>query len=1099
MKRILFVVLFMLMSVVYSQSDVPDLVNIPGTIQSSLGCPGEWAPDCETTALDYDETDDVFIRVFDVPAGSYEYKVAINGSWGENYGAFADQDGGNITLAVPEDMSITFAYDHKTNWILDTVRQQIVTVSGDFQTAVGCAEDYQLDCMRTWLQDVDGDGIYAYSTTDIQAGDYETRAVVNFNEDEIYGADGELDGESVTFNVPEDGATVNFLFDSNLNMLVVSAGGSSISAGSITELTAYWVSADTLLWDVEAEDGVEYALLSSPTADMSASIFGLSGDYTVYPLTPNDAGVDDAIVKKFPHLADLPAFTLGDDSVAEVSELLRGQNVIATLRDGEVTAVAGLQIPGAIDDLYTTDAPLGINIDGDTWTLSLWAPTANNVSLNLFADTSPSTEPETVEMTRSDDGVWTAVGDASWDGLYYTYTVSVYVPSEGGLVDNEVTDPYSIALSQNSLRSLIVDITADETLPDGWADLTKSDYGAPEDITVYELHMRDFSAFDETVPEDLRGTYLAFTVDDSNGMTHLKALSEAGLTHLHLLPTFDIATINENRARTTQFTPDPAELAEYEPTSEEQQAEIDKVRDADAFNWGYDPYHFMAPEGSYSTDPNGTTRILEYRQMVQAVNNAGLRFVQDVVFNHTNASGQSTRSVLDKVVPGYYHRLNQNGRVHTSTCCPNTATEHNMMRRLMVDTVILNAVHYKVDGFRFDLMGHHMLDDMLAVRDALDALTISEHGVDGASIYVYGEGWNFGEVANNAHGFHATQANAAGTGIGTFNDRLRDAVRGGSPFGDRDKQGLGNGVYTFPNGIAPENEDLDRALLFADLTRVGLAGNLIDYTFTDRNGDEATGFDVPYNDSPAGYTLDPQENVVYVSKHDNETLFDNIAYRIPTDMTAGDITRMQILSLSYPMYSQGVPFFHAGSDMLRSKSMDRDSFNSGDWFNRIDWTYQINNFRVGMPPKGVNESQYDIILPVLENEGFTPTPDHIALNRDVFRDMLNIRYSSPLFRLQTAEQVQSTVGFLNTGAEQMPGVIVMALDDVEDLDPDHSMIVVVFNGQNETIDFTAELEGAFELHPAQVNGADEIVKSASYDNGTFSVPALTTAVFVVSE
>ncbi len=207
------------------------------------------------------------------------------------------------------------------------------------------------------------------------------------------------------------------------------------------------------------------------------------------------------------------------------------------------------------------------------------------------------------------------------------------------------------------------------------------------------------------------------------------------------------------------------------------------VRDRDGFNWGYDPYHYTVPEGSYSTDPSGSARIREFREMVQALNTAGLRVVMDVVYNHTHASGQNDKSVLDKVVPGYYHRLNAEGAVEKSTCCANTASEHVMMEKLMVDSLRTWATAYKVDGFRFDLMGHHMVANMLKVRERLSALTLDRDGVDGSKIYLYGEGWDFGEVAYGARGLNATQANLAGTGIGTFNDRMRDAVRGGSAFG----------------------------------------------------------------------------------------------------------------------------------------------------------------------------------------------------------------------------------------------------------------------------------------------------------------------------
>lgn len=1088
-----------------AQDAVPALVNIPGTIQPQLGCAGEWAPDCETSALTYVEAYDIFEGTFDIAAGAYEYKVAINGSWAENYGGSADAGGPNISLNVPEDRAVTFLYDHKTNWISDDVRDVIVTAPGSYQAAVGCAGDWQPECMLSWLQDVDGDNIYTLSTTAIPAGDYEVKAAIGRTWDVNYGAGGEAGGANIAFNVPADGETVNFTFDSSKNVLVVTVGGASVSGAQLRERAAHWVAADTIAWDVEVTEGTEYFLLLSSDASLALDAFGATGTFDRFAILPSDTGLSEASRAKFPHLADFQAFTLSDAALSAAPNVLRGQYAVAAYRGDNLVNISGLQIAGALDDLYTYDGDLGVTFADGVPTITVWAPTAQTVSFNLYADSSSRTDATVLEMTRDDvSGTWSITGDATWVGQYYTFNVTVFAPTEMALVVNEVTDPYSVSLSQNSTRSQIVDLNDPALMPADWLTYTKPEYGDSfEDITVYELHVRDFSIFDESVPENLRGTYLAFTLPETNGMKHLAALAEAGLTHLQLLPSFDIATINENRER--QTVPDYAALAALPADSDQQQAIIGENRDRDGFNWGYDPYHFMLPEGSYATEANGTTRILEYRQMVKALNDTGLRFVQDVVFNHTNSSGQAARSVLDRVVPGYYHRLDLVGGVARSTCCENTATEHNMMRRLMVDTVVLNAVHYKVDGFRFDLMGHHMLADMVAVREALDALTLEEHGVDGSQIYVYGEGWNFGEVADNARGVNATQFNLGGTGIGSFNDRLRDAVRGGSPFGGRDEQGLGSGAYVFPNGVNAVNEDLARALNFGDLARVGLAGNLRDYRFIGSGGTEITGFDVLYNGSPAGYTLDPQENIVYVSKHDNETLFDNLLFRIPAGTPVENIVRMQNLSLSYAIYAQGVPFLHAGSDMLRSKSMDRNSYNSGDWFNRLDFTYQTNNFGVGLPPSGDNSSQWDIMRPLLANAALKPTNADILLNVNVFREMLQIRYSTPLFRLETAEEVQERVIFHNVGPDQLPGVVVMELSDVvgENLDPQHARVVVIFNGDDGDITFNGETFAGqgFTLHPVQAASFDAITQTASFDSatGTFTVPALTTAVFVLGE
>ncbi len=597
---------------------------------------------------------------------------------------------------------------------------------------------------------------------------------------------------------------------------------------------------------------------------------------------------------------------------------------------------------------------------------------------------------------------------------------------------NLVTDPYSISLSMNSKRSQIVDLQDAELKPQGWDTLEKPALAAPEDIVLYELHIRDFSISDQTVPEEYRGTYKAFTVTNSDGMKHLTGLAKAGLTHIHLLPAFDIASVNEDKS--TWRNVDEIQLAAYPPDSDEQSKAVSMITGTDGFNWGYDPLHYTTPEGSYATDPNGTTRIVEFREMVQALNQNGLRVVMDVVYNHTNASGQADNSVLDRVVPGYYHRLNSEGKVEKSTCCENTATEHAMMRRLMIDSVITWATEYKVDGFRFDLMGHHMLADMQAVRAALDSLTVEKDGVDGGSIYIYGEGWDFGEVANNAHGQNATQLNIAGTGIGVFNDRLRDAVRGGNPFDDPRLQGFATSLYFNVNDNEKRTPDvqLDKLNTYNDWIRLGLAGNLAGYEITRANDNVVPGNLVLYGKVPAGYTADPQENIVYASAHDNQTLFDAIQVKAPAEANLADRIRMNNLALSVVMFSQGVPFFHAGDDILRSKSLDSNSYDSGDWYNKLDWTYTSNNWGVGLPIQGTG--QWDIYKPLLADPNLAPAKADIESASAVFREYLSIRKASPLFRLQTADQIKKSISFLNSGTGQTPGLIVMRLNDVDNLD-----------------------------------------------------------------
>jgi len=205
--------------------DGPQAVSIPGSLQAAAGCSADWAPDCEVTQLAYNANSDVWIGTFAIPAGEYEYKVALNNTWDENYGGAADRDGANVVLSLVEDTNVTFVYDNKTHWVADSVNKLIASVPGSFQAAIGCSGDWAPDCLRSWLQDVDGDGVYTFVTTAIPAGDYEAKVALNLTWDLNYGADGAQDGPNLTFNVPADGTEVTFSFDSATNLLTISAGG----------------------------------------------------------------------------------------------------------------------------------------------------------------------------------------------------------------------------------------------------------------------------------------------------------------------------------------------------------------------------------------------------------------------------------------------------------------------------------------------------------------------------------------------------------------------------------------------------------------------------------------------------------------------------------------------------------------------------------------------------------------------------------------------------------------------------------------------------------------------------------------------------------
>jgi pullulanase-type alpha-1,6-glucosidase len=560
-------------------------------------------------------------------------------------------------------------------------------------------------------------------------------------------------------------------------------------------------------------------------------------------------------------------------------------------------------------------------------------------------------------------------------------------------------------------------------------------------------------------------------------MRHLRSLADAGLTHLHLLPAFDFASVPDRRA--AQALP-ACDLASFPPDSQEQQRAVAAVADEDGFNWGYDPWHYTAPEGSFAVDPSGASRVLEFRRMVAALNDAGLRVVMDVVYNHAMEDGLHKFAVLDRVVPGYYHRQLADGTTAESTCCPNTATEHMMMGRLVVDSIVTWAREYKVDGFRFDLMGHHPRANILETRVALDHL---DHGRD---IYVYGEGWNFGEVAYDARFAQATQVNMAGTGIGTFNDRLRDAARGGGSSGDPTVQGFATGLGS------------RTPLALHDRIKVGLSGALSTYRFVTHTGAEQSGAQIDYNGSPSGYAHAPAETVNYVDAHDNEILYDALAFKLPRDTAPIDRARLQILALSLVVLGQGVGFMALGSERLRSKSLDRNSFNSGDWFNQIRWNpQQGNGFGLGLPPARDNEDQWDYARPLLGDPSLVPSPELIAMTAERYRELLRVRRSSPVFGLPTAEEVQRRLSFPLGGPAETPGVIVMSLDG-GGLDPRWRRVVVVFNATEETTTQHLATLDHFDLriHPDLTASADPVLRTAAAGSGSLTVPARSVAVFV---
>jgi pullulanase len=539
------------------------------------------------------------------------------------------------------------------------------------------------------------------------------------------------------------------------------------------------------------------------------------------------------------------------------------------------------------DAFYYEGEDLGAIWFKDKTTFRVWAPTATQVMLNLYGAGVGNNLIESMPMAQDVKGTWYTQKSGDLNGTYYTYSVSV----DG--VTEEAVDPYAKAVGVNGERGMILDLTT--TNPAGFTEETKPELINATDSIIYELHIRDFSS-DKSSGMGNKGKYLAFTeigttspTGEKTGMDHLV---ELGITHVHLLPSFDFASIDETKLINKQF------------------------------NWGYDPENYNAPEGSYSTDPqHGEVRIKEYKQMVQALHENGIRVIMDVVYNHTATSVDSN---FNKIVPGYYYRMNDDDQFSNASGCGNeTASERAMMRKFMVDSVVYWATEYHVDGFRFDLMGIHDIKTMNEIRKALNEVD--------PTILVYGEGWT-GGASTLSESERALKANmiSVDTGIAAFSDDIRDAIKG-SVF-----EALEQGFVTGKTGM-------EESIKFGVVASI--EHKQVDYS--------------KLNYSKTPWATQPTQTITYASAHDNLTLWDKITTSNPTD-TEADRIKMNLLSSAIVLTSQGTPFFQAGEEFLRSKPMnetgtvfDENSYKSSDVINSLKWDRKSTNAEVYYYYKGL--------------------------------------------------------------------------------------------------------------------------------------------------
>ena len=506
---------------------------------------------------------------------------------------------------------------------------------------------------------------------------------------------------------------------------------------------------------------------------------------------------------------------------------------------------------------------LGVTYDAQVSLFKVWSPKAVSVNLVLYSSGDGDNKIDEIPMQKSTKGIWKVSVEKDLKGIYYTYKV------KRGKETREVMDPYAKACGVNGKRGMVIDLR--ETNPIGWDEQNKVTVSNPTEAIIYELHIRDLS-IDADGNMEHKGKFLALTETETKsnegettGVNHIK---ELGVTHVQLMPIYDYLTVDESRD------------------------------DLEEYNWGYDPLNYNIPEGSYSTDPyHGEERIKELKKAIMSLHNNGLGVIMDVVYNHT---GRSEESDLNALMPNYYYRTDKNGTFYNGSACGNEiASERHMVRKMIIDSVMYWAKEYKIDGFRFDLMGVLDIETMNRIHEELSKIN--------PNIILYGEGWA-GGTCGLSEKKRAMKVNAPYLRhVGVFNDDLRDGVRG-DVFIPEEKGFIAG---------APNMEESVKFGIVASTNHPQ-----IDYT------------KVNYSDAP--YAKLPGQTINYVSAHDNLTLWDKIEVSCK-DASMEEKIKMQKLANAIVLTSQGVPFIHAGAEFARTKYGEENSYKSSDEINKIDW------------------------------------------------------------------------------------------------------------------------------------------------------------------
>ncbi len=503
---------------------------------------------------------------------------------------------------------------------------------------------------------------------------------------------------------------------------------------------------------------------------------------------------------------------------------------------------------------------------------TLWAPTASKARLNLYTAGEGGEPEEQIEMNPADDGTWRINIDRDLKGKFYTFQIE-----KDGKWLEETPGIWAKAVGINGNRAAVIDWN--ETNPEGWESDQSPELKMYSDIILYELHHRDFSIAPDSGVTN-KGKFLALTETGTktpeghaSGIDHLK---ELGVTHIHILPSFDFATVDE------------------------------KKLDENQYNWGYDPKNYNVPDGSYSTNPgNPVTRIREFKEMVKSLHENGLRVVFDVVYNHTASTNHSN---FNLTVPGYFYRQNPDGSYSNGSGCGNeTASEREMVRRYIIESVKFWATEYHIDGFRFDLMGIHDIETMNRLRGELMKIN--------PTIFVYGEGWLAADSPLPLEQRAVKDNVSQMEGIAVFCDDFRDGLKG-STF---DEQHPGYAAGNIDGNYEP--------------VKFGIVG-ATEHPQVDFNG-------LLYSSWP--YAAAPSQVVNFVSCHDGYTLVDKLKLSVLGDHAEEELVPIDKLIHTVLLTAQGIPFIRGGEEMIQDKQGNPNSFNAPDSVNQIDWSFKDKN------------------------------------------------------------------------------------------------------------------------------------------------------------